>query len=111
MVLLKDLEIMENLGNRIYTKRKLLKLSQAELAEKVGVSPQMISNLETGKKAIRPANLYNICKALGLSTDYALSGGEGNYEIDKIVNRLSSLDDNELQLLNSMIDYMFEAKK
>lgn len=109
--MLKDLEIMRNLGNRIYEKRKLLKLSQAELAEKVGVSPQMISNLETGKKAIRPANLYNICKTLDLSTDYALSGSEGNHEIDKIMNRLASLSDRELRLINDMLDYMLDIEK
>lgn len=108
--MLEDSEIMKQLGNRIYTKRKALKITQSELAEKVGVSPQMISNLETGKKAIRPANLYNICKALDLSTDYALAGEEDNNEINKIMNRLSSLDENELKLLNSMVDYMFDKK-
>ena len=43
-------------------RRKSLRMTQEELAEKLGVSTQMISNLELGKKAIRPDNLAKVCE-------------------------------------------------
>lgn len=44
-------------------------LTQAELAEKIGVSRQAIFDWENGKRSIRPVNLYAICKALDVSED------------------------------------------
>lgn len=44
-------------------------LTQAELAEKIGVSRQAIFDWENGKRAIRPVNLYAICKALDVTVD------------------------------------------
>ena len=41
---------LKEMGNRISLQRKAMHLTQEELAEKVDVSTQMISNLETGKK-------------------------------------------------------------
>jgi transcriptional regulator with XRE-family HTH domain len=47
-------------------KRKLLKLSQSELAEKVGTSAVTISNIESLRN--KPSNelLIKICKVLGI---------------------------------------------
>ena len=47
-----DTILLKEIGNRIYERRKYLKLTQEQVAEKMGVSVQMISNLELGKKAI-----------------------------------------------------------
>lgn len=44
-------------------------LTQAELAEKIGVSRQAILDWENGKRAIRPINLFAICSALGVTED------------------------------------------
>ena len=43
--------------------------SQAELAEKVGVSPETIRHLELGKQAIRIDVLFSIFKTLGSYPD------------------------------------------
>ena len=52
-----DNEFLKEMGQRIMVRRKALRMTQEEMAEKLGVSTQMISNLELGKKAIRPENL------------------------------------------------------
>lgn len=44
-------------------------LTQAELAEKIGVSRQAILDWENGKRTIRPVNLYAICSALEITED------------------------------------------
>ena len=43
-----------------------------KIADLMDVSIQMISNLELGKKAIRPENLVKVCVILGVSADYIL---------------------------------------
>ena len=55
-----DNDFLKEMGQRIMVRRKSLRMTQEELAEKLGVSTQMISNLELGKKAIRPDNLARV---------------------------------------------------
>lgn len=102
--------LLRQMGERIFQKRKAMKLTQEQLAEQVGVSTQMISNLECGKKAIRPENLIKICHALGISADYVLTGNKTNTAIDEIVNKISTLSPEELQMVSTMIDYMQNKK-
>ena len=67
-------QVLKDIGNRLYEKRKEKGLTQEKLAELIGVTPQMISYTEQGKKAIRPENLIKICKTLNVSADYLLMG-------------------------------------
>ena len=101
---------LEQIGERVYNKRKKQKLSQAELAEKIGVSVQMISNLECGKKAIRPENIVKICEALNISADYLLTGYTADNEMSDILEKLSNLSPSEIKIINEMIDYMNNNK-
>lgn len=98
------------MGQRILSKRKAMGLTQEALADKLGVSTQMISNLELGKKAIRPENLVKVCEALGLSADYVLTGSNTSTAVDIVADKLSKLSDTELQMINDMIDYMSSKK-
>jgi len=91
-------------------RRKALQLTQEELAEKLGVSTQMISNLELGKKAIRPDNLVNVCEALALSADFVLTGSNTKTAVDAIAEKLAQLTGEELQIINDLIDYMNSKK-
>ena len=102
--------LLKEMGERIYFRRKALKLTQEELAEKIGVSTQMISNLELGKKAIRPENLINICSVLNISTDYVLSGTKSDNLVDEIYQKLNNLNSGELKFINQMIEYINNGK-
>ena len=99
---------LQEMGNRISTRRKLKRLTQEELAEMIDVSTQMISNLETGKKAIRPENLLKICMALDVSADYLLTGSEHSTVSDPLYQKLSTLSFRERSLLAGLIEYMNE---
>ncbi len=102
---------LKEMGQRIMARRKALRFTQEELAEKIDVSTQMISNLELGKKAIRPENLAKVCKELNVSADYILIGSKKqNEEINQLIEKLMELSENELKIINSMINYMFEKK-
>ena len=59
-------------GQRIRRLRKRQKLSQAELAERVDVSPTYISHLENGMKFMTVETLIALSNALGVSSDVIL---------------------------------------
>ena len=67
-------KLLKEMGQRIVELRKQKGLTQDELSEMVSVTSQMISYAELGKKAIRPENLCKLSKALGVSSDYLLTG-------------------------------------
>ena len=90
--------------------RKRKCLTQEELAEKLGVSTQMISNLELGKKAIRPENLAKVCSILELSADFILTGTNTKTTVDAVAEKLLQLTAEELQMVSDMIDYMNKKK-
>jgi transcriptional regulator with XRE-family HTH domain len=105
-----DNEFLKEMGQRIMVRRKSLSMTQEELAEKLGVSTQMISNLELGKKAIRPENLAKVCSVLELSADFILTGTNTKTAVDAVAEKLIQLTAEELQMVNDMIDYMNSKK-
>ena len=102
---MKETDMLKQMGDRIYHRRKLMKLTQEELAEKMCVSTQMISNLELGKKAIRPENLIKLCVILNVSADYILTGDTQNQKSEELFCKISSLTPQELTLINDLLDY------
>lgn len=105
-----DNEFLKTMGRRIMVRRKAQRMTQEELAEKLGVSTQMISNLELGKKAIRPENLARVCDVLGLSADFVLTGTNTKTAVDAVAEKLTRLTAEELQMVSDMIDYMNNKK-
>lgn len=100
---------LKEMGQRIMLRRKSLRLTQEELAEKIDVSTQMISNLELGKKAIRPENLAKVCDVLDVSADYVLTGAKRQKEeLNILIEKLMELSENELKIISSIINYMSE---
>ena len=99
-----DTQLLKEMGERIYCRRKHLGLTQEELAEKVGVSIQMISNLELGKKAIRPENLVKISSVLNISTDYILKGIEFENEINLLVKKMINLPSDKLNIVKDVVN-------
>ncbi len=105
-----DTKFLKAMGQRIMVRRKSLRMTQEELAEKLGVSTQMISNLELGKKAIRPENLANVCEVLKLSADFVLTGSNTKSAVDAVAEKLVHLTVKELQMVSDIIDYMNTKK-
>jgi transcriptional regulator with XRE-family HTH domain len=68
---------MAHLGTRVLKLRRERKLSQQELAQRVGVNQSFISKIESGEQ-INPnaATLKGLAKTLGCTTDYLV----GMYE-------------------------------
>lgn len=99
-------DFLVEMGTRLAARRKQLGITQENLAEKMNVSIQMISNMEQGKKAIRPDNLVKICSLLEISTDYALTGVKSQNETNALAEKIKKLNTNEIDLIEIIIDYM-----
>lgn len=77
---LKQLNI-NAMGRRIRVIRERKDLSREELAEKIGITPAFISDVEYGNKGMSIKNLYLLSQLLDVSVDYLLSGTL--YSMDK----------------------------
>lgn len=95
---------LKEIGKRITERRKQLGLTQEALAEKGEVTAQFVSYAESGKRAMRPENLYKISLALGVSADYLLTGDIIEKDLANLVKKMKNLTPSQLQILENIID-------
>ena len=96
---------LRDIGNRIQFCRKRLGYTQEQIAEKMNVSIQMISNMERGNKAIKIENLIKLSQILNVSTDYILTGKQNTNDIQSIALKLSLLNDSDRETVSFLIDH------
>lgn len=63
-------------GKKLRAIRALRDMTQAQLAEKSGVSPTAIAEYEKGKRDLRTDTIRKICEALGVTVTYRVDGTE-----------------------------------
>ncbi len=66
-----------SLGQRLRKRRQTLGLTQQELAEALGVTPQHISAIEQDKRTPSIPFLAKLAEELGVTVDYLVAGKEG----------------------------------
>lgn len=98
-------KLLHQIGSRIHIRRKQLGLTQEQLAEAMGVSIQMVSNLERGNKAIRIDNLINLSSILNISTDYILTGQETASDLQGLTAKIAALPDKSRRMIEMLVDY------
>lgn len=81
------------LGKRIQALRKEKKLSQAELAEFVGIEPNNLSRIENGKNYPTPENIAKIANSLDIEI----------YELYKF-NHYKTYEEIKSELINIIED-------
>ena len=97
-------EFLKEVGQRITDRRKRLGLTQEALAEMADVTTQFVSYAESGKRAMRPENLMKIASALGVSTDYLLTGEIIDKDISIISEKMKDLSPSQVRIIESIID-------
>lgn len=70
--------MVNGLGSRLQEQRKLLKLSQKEVAQAIGVSPSVVSNYESGERTPSVECLMALAGLYRCSTDYLLGIDKGS---------------------------------
>jgi len=71
-----NIRLPESFGDRISFLRKLKELTQAQLAEKLGISAQAVSKWESGLSCPDIMMLVPLADIFGVSTDVLLAGGQ-----------------------------------
>lgn len=89
---------MTDIGKTIAKRRKLLKLTQEELAEKSDITPHYLSKVERGvMKNVSSSVLYRLAKSLGVTMEALIDGTSEKHvlpeqiELDEIMNSLPKL--------------------
>lgn len=103
-----DEKLLKEIGSRVNAVRKQRRLTQEQVAEMMDVSIQMISNLEQGKKAIRPENLVKISRILQVSTDYLLTGSTHPEDGLGLSSKIQKLPLSQQMILEQLIDSILE---
>lgn len=104
-------EVLEGIGSRIAQRRKMLGMPQEQLAEIVDLSIQTISNIENGKKAVRPENLIKICRALNSTTDYILLGTVEQDKASELARKCMQLKEQDYEIITAVINKFLECNK
>ncbi|MCD8379432.1 MAG: helix-turn-helix domain-containing protein [Lachnospiraceae bacterium] len=102
-------DLLRQMGKRIYDRRKQLRMTQEELAEKAGITPQTVSTAELGKKALRPENIIRICSALDISSDYLLMGKVTNDDYAALSGKISELSSAQYRYLEDIVNSYMSA--
>lgn len=99
-----DSLLLKEIGLRVCARRKELGLTQEQVAERMDVSIQMISNLELGRKAIRPENLIKVCNVLNVSADYLLFGHNSWEENLELAQKIAKLSPEHQNIIGQLVD-------
>jgi len=106
----------KEIGQRLRKRRLDLKLTQAEVAEKIEKSSGYYSHLENGTREMGVQTLMRISAFFCLSIDYILTGTHadeskgGNPKIAQINFKLAHMSDDALDTLSDYIDFMNKHK-
>lgn len=93
------------MGTRMKRRRKELKMSQAELAEKVNVSNNHISSIETGKQIPSLTTFVKICEQLDTTPDFLLLGSLHTDNLPKnIYDSLALFNKKDLPLIQDIVE-------
>lgn len=93
----------DNLGAQVKELRIQMKLTQAEVAEALNVTPGYISNVENNRTAMSLRVLIYYAKLMNISLDSLIGSIEPDYRKNALDNELlelsSKLDDNQKKKL------------
>ncbi len=101
---------MQKIGNNLLQARKRLGLTQAQVAEKAGLSDRTYADIERGSTNMRTETLLHICQALQITPDSIFTENKLPLPIqqEEIVEKLNSCTPKEketaLKLLSVYLD-------
>ena len=97
----------EIIGKNIARYREAAGLTQATLAEKIGISTAFVSRVERGQKKMKVETLYATAKVLNVSVDALLSTESSAAQLANI-NQLLAGQDEYLEGIERMIRVCIE---
>lgn len=89
---------MVNMGKKLKSLRREKKLTQKQIADRIGLAISAVSSYESGTRYPSYDVLIKLAQIFHVSTDYLL-GMTDKRNID-----VSGLDDNEIELISQLVD-------
>ena len=102
-------EINVEIGMRAKNAREQAKLTQEQLAEKIEVSVQYISDMERGLVGLSLATLKRLCVALCVSSDQLLFADPTRSPIAALGEKCNALTERQQAILLDIIEKYVEA--
>ena len=101
---------MYNIGSNIRTARKRADLTQEELSERLGVTPQYLSDLERGLVGTSISTLIKICTELNVSSDFILFGSSRDTDTanSTLIEKFQRRPKHKAEIVERYIDFVFE---
>lgn len=99
-------------GVRIANRRRKMGLKQSEVNEKIDLSYQYLSQLESGRAVPSIDSLMKICAVLNTTPDYLLLGAVRSDSDDELIREKVKMitEKDKIELLSSFIDWLGERK-
>ena len=102
---------MYGIGSNVRAARKKADMTQEELSESIGVTPQYLSDLERGLVGTSVSTLMRICDRLNVSADFILFGedsigGSGN---STLIEKIQRLPAHKAAIVESSVNLLLEA--
>lgn len=98
---------IEYFGDKLKSLRKSKKMTQSDLAKRIGVSKWAVTSYEQGRTSPSVEVLIKICETLGVSSDYML-GISDNMTIKMDAMGLS---DEEIRLLLQFLNLVEQNRR
>lgn len=100
----KELNIL--FGNNLRERRKELRLTQAEVASKLGISTSFYANIERGNRFVSLEVLAGLAKALNVSIGSFFEEHKSNATLDNINEMLQIFSQEELLTVERILEAM-----
>ena len=98
-------EYRKAMGERMKTQRKLMHLTQEQMAERLDISIKHYSEAERGIIGLSVENLIKVSEILGISLDYLLKGISIDYPIPvRIIEIYKKCPDDMKNLLLELLE-------
>ena len=108
-------QVLEQIGKRLYLRRKQLGITQEALAERANITSQTISTAELGKKAMRADTIIRVCEALEITPNYLLLGDVTDQDAAFLTEKISQLGPEQyrhlVDIINSYIAAVTSSEK
>ncbi|GAB4243801.1 MAG: XRE family transcriptional regulator [Thermoleophilia bacterium] len=90
------------MGDRVRLAREAAKMSQAELAEAIGLNRTAMTRIESGERALSALEMSLIAQRLGRSLDYFL---EAKAPVENVLLRADNVTDEDRSILEEFLDF------
>lgn len=96
-------------GMRIRELRKIQSYTREVLAEKIGISPKFLYEIEMGKKGFSAETLCRMSRVFCISCDYIMFGEENKYlKKERIVKGVEMLQPAQICQIKYILKLLYE---